>query len=121
MPKETCHLRKNLSVDGKLKISGELVSGFRPYGDDETELASLPPPNGKLGMLALSVSLPACHTRRVASGILGSAGGEKVSPIIIPRGFSDTIEIPNWSATITQGANPPQRRRGSRQRNQNRK
>jgi hypothetical protein len=29
--------------------------------------------------------LPACHTRRVASGILGKAGGEKVSPIIIPR------------------------------------
>src|ERR1700733_8067030 len=28
-----------------------------------------------------TVSLPACHTRRVASGILGNAGDEKVAPI----------------------------------------
>jgi hypothetical protein len=58
MPEEelaTCST--NLAPRGMLKIGGKFTPHLCQYVADEAELASLPLPNGKLGMLAFHSKL----------------------------------------------------------------
>ena len=52
---------------------------------ESTQLASLPPANGKLGKLASSFSLPVCHTRK--------GGKRQASPANCRTGSVNTLRF----------------------------